>query len=163
MNTPADKQKEQSMTLKLVTTLLSAVTPLAAEDPASERARLCEDMEAAVGYVDAANPGLLKTRAFFAHFKMKLPPGVHRRLHDEINGRPNVRAALATADQGYAAYVRDLTVDNTAGQNADADKPDYAPWWQAFRPLFTGVTTILPWHVIQYKLFHNPSKAMKKR
>ena len=149
--------------MKLVSTILSSVLGLQDTDPIAERVRLCQDMESAAGYIDAANPGLVKHRSFMDHFRGKLV-GVHRRFFDELQGRPNIRAAFNAANTTYAAYVTDLGVDHT-GQNAghDAPAPNYAPWWAVFRPAFTGVQSVYPWHILHGLTFRNPSKCMKAK
>ena len=149
--------------MKLVSTILSSVLGLQDTDPIAERVRLCQDMESAAGYIDAANPGLVKHRSFMDHFRGKLA-GVHRRFFDELQGRPNIRAAFNAANTTYAAYVTDLGVDHT-GQNAghDAPAPNYAPWWAAFRPAFTGVQSVYPWHILHGLTFRNPARIAPKR
>ena len=149
--------------MKLVSTILSSVLGLQDTDPIAERVRLCQDMESAAGYIDAANPGLVKHRSFMDHFRGKLA-GVHRRFFDELQGRPNIRAAFNAANTTYAAYVTDLGVDHT-GENAgnDAPAPNYAPWWAVFRPAFTGVQSVYPWHILHGLTFRNPAKCMKAK
>ena len=131
------KNKNYDSVLKLVLGLLASVVPLADSDPVEDRRRLVEDLENAAGYVDDQTPGLVKTRAFFQNVRGKVA-GKHRRLYDDINGRPTIRAVLQQAHADYAAYLQDLNVDHT-GLNAgnDIPPPDYGPWWTRFKPLRT--------------------------
>ena len=73
----ADKRSALHGILKLVAGMLTGITGLSETDPLSERRRMVEDYESAAGWVDAANPGFVKYRAYFDHFKRHLS-GSHR-------------------------------------------------------------------------------------
>ena len=123
--------------MKLVNGVLSGINGLTSGDQNAERRRYADDLESAAGYVNEANPGFTKHRAFYDYLKRGLS-GPHRRFFDEIMQRPTIKTPWDAAEAVHREFMLDINRNNATDDREDQPEADFGAVWGPFRAEFLG-------------------------